>query len=494
MEASELNSDRVLFKNANVFDPYTGNWKKKDLYVESGIVRPSFCCKEPQEVVDLKYSWVIPGFTDSHCHLIGLGSKLRSLDLSRYNDLEGMFSEIKAWIDKDKDDKRDFYLFRGWDDQRLGRSPTKHDIKKWLGENVKIVLVRYCGHVGVASESLCRKFGITDPDGMVSEDELNGILDSFPRTKTELKQDFIEGVKEALKYGVTCVHSEDYHRCGLNDLIELLKDQTMIRVFEKLHLNLDEIHGLKNIFGVLSSFSTVGSVKLYIDGSLGGRTAYLSEAYEDAPTKGRLNITPKELEKYALLANKLGVQLSLHAIGDAALDVALNTLWKYPQRVKSRLIHLQVTRKDQLEKLPHLNAHFSVQPHFWASDLEMAKKRIGKRMKTSYAFRKMYMWGARRMSFSSDAPVEPVDPRFAIESAMKMGFSWEESVALHTMTAAEVAGPYFSKRLGRLEPGYLADFVVYEKDPRSLPEPSMVFVNGKIPTLIKGGDRSVGSR
>jgi len=495
-----LNSERVLFQGAWVFDPLTAKWGRRDICAVSGIVKPSRSCLDPHTKVDLNGYWVLPGFTDSHCHLVGLGARLRSLDLSRYTDLETLFADVKSWMTKNNG--QDVYIFRGWDEQRLGRSPTKHDIRRWLGPDVKVILVRYCGHVGVLSDALCRELGILDPDGLVSEKELSRALDAFPRTKEELERDFLMGAREALKYGVTCVHSEDYHRCHLDDLIYLLQNQKQIRIFEKLNLSFQEFQKFRNVFVVLSDFSTVGSLKLYLDGSLGGRTAYLSESYADAPSRGRLNLSLSELSKYLSLTRHLGLQASLHVIGDAALDMAFKALVRHSQIAKPRLIHLQVTRKDQLEKLKLFDVHLSVQPHFWIADAEMALKRIGDRVKTSYAFREMYLRGMK-LSFSSDAPVEPIDPRCAIEAAMKQGFSWEEAIFLHTFAASEVSGPYLSKKLGRLEPGYLADFVVYEENPRRLPKPVAVFVKGREAkiervlsspqTLKMGGYESVGS-
>lgn len=502
MEDSELSSERILFQGARVFDPFTTEWKRRDICTVSGIVKPLNSCHASHTKLVLKGYWVLPGFVDSHCHIVGLGARLRSLDLSRYTDLGTLFADIKSWMAKNGG--QDVYIFRGWDEQRLCRTPSKHDIHRWLGPDVKVILVRYCGHVGVLSDILCHELGITNPDGLVSERELNRALDAFPRTKEELERDFLTGAREALKYGITCVHSEDYHRCHLDDLIYLLQNQKEIRIFEKLNLDFQEFLKSRTIFGVLSDFSTVGSLKLYLDGSLGGRTAYLSEPYVDAPIRGKLNLSLGELAKYLSLTRQLSVQVSLHVIGDAALDVTFKSLLQHPQIAKPRLIHLQVTRKDQLEKLKLFDVHLSVQPYFWMADSGMARKRIGNRMEASYAFREMYLRGLK-LSFSSDAPVEPIDPRYAIEAAMKQGFSWEEAIFLHTFAASEVSGPYLSKKLGRLKPGYLADFVVYEEDPRRLPKPVAVFVKGRevkiervlssshSQTLKQGGNESVGS-
>ena len=205
-----------------------------------------------------------------------------------------------------------------------------------------------------------------------------------------------------------------------------------------------------------------------MDGSLGAKTAYISGKYEDG-SKGMKLLDDGTVKRYLQFCDESGLLLNIHAIGDLAVHDLLKLLKDHPGH---RIIHSQFIFEEDIPFAKRVS--FSVQPHFFYEDQELLKGLKIKGLK--YPFLKMYEYGID-VSFSSDSPVSPCDPKYVLESALRMGFDLPTSIELYTYAGARQVGV----KTGRIEPGFKADFAVYERDPTKLDEdPLMVFVNGEM--------------
>ncbi|HPJ27207.1 MAG TPA: amidohydrolase family protein, partial [Synergistaceae bacterium] len=248
-----------------------------------------------------------------------------------------------------------------------------------------------------------------------------------------------------------------------------------------------------------------GGCKLYLDGSLGGGTAALTEPYADRPGTGTLLYSDAQLTELLREMGERYLQPQIHAIGDAAIDQLIRCVrkvkqegvaWPYPVKAS----HLQVCRPDQVQQLGELEIAGDVQPHQLVSDVHMAPARLGEKRKDwCFPFRSMINAGVLLVG-SSDCPVEPIDPLLSIRGALvrqnpegypREGWnpaekiSLEEALAMYTRNPARLTGRDDKK--GSLRQGYRADITVLDKDLSSLEPDELpgvktraVLVNGTV--------------
>ncbi|GAB4316825.1 amidohydrolase [Pseudothermotoga elfii] len=444
----------MIFRNCAVYR--NGNFEKSDLFVENGI----FTDSSSGPVIDLSGMYVMPGFVDSHAHILGVGQKCEHLNLEKICSQEELFQLLI------KQDKK-IILGRGWSEQTLGGYPDK----KMLDKIQKpVVLTRKCGHVAVLNQSAMNLINMYKEDGIFKEDELEKIRGRLNNEDAERL--FKIGEEEFLKHGVTFVHSDDLHGLSWDELKRILK-KSRIRIFEKLHFSRIEDLERFNEFGVLTERVYVKGVKIFADGSLGGKTAYLSKPYADEKSyRGMCLANSQQIERFAEICSRKKVQLCIHAIGDAAVHEVAMALKNYP---KNRLIHAQLIDEKDLKYLK--DTYFCVQPHFAFEDQELISRRISKEFYgLKYDFLKLFKEGYR-VTFSTDAPVSPHDPKYVIESALRMGFHLMDAINLYTYASSETTG---LRNIGKIEIGYAADFAIYEKNPLKLEDdPIAVYVHGE---------------
>ncbi len=428
---------RTLFRAKGVFDPLGKSLK--EFVVEDGKFSSSMAKIDKEIFLD---GYVYPGFIDAHAHLIGTGVQSLTQSLSGVKNFNE-FLEIVSQAQAD--------VLRGWDDEILGRYPTKEEL-----DIVKkpMLVVRKCGHVGVANTLFLEKVGISSESGVLKEGKLAEALLKTGKNLESVKKAVKAGERVFFSYGVTSVHSDDMSTLP-EDVVKMALRDATISVYEHYH-----VHSVEEIKEIVR-YGKATSVKVLLDGSLGARTAYLREPYSDLKgTKGELNFSPYEVKEIVRIANENGIQVAMHVIGDGALDVALEAFENGNSELRHRLIHVQVSHADQIEKIKRLKLYVDAQPQFYVSDLQMAKERLGERMKDAYKFREM-MQADIPVAFSSDSPVEIPNPLGGIQAAKMLGISVEESLKAYT-----VQGAYqeFSEReKGRFSDGMRADFVVLNR-------------------------------
>jgi hypothetical protein len=377
-------------------------------------------------------------FYDSHLHLLGLGYVKTMIDLTDYKSIE----EVKE-ITSDQA----LLYGRGWHQNQFKEKRFLHkaDLNA-ISKDKPVIFLRVCGHVLVCNDKAMALAGMTQDTpqveggtfdlttGVFSEDAMDLVRKIIPKpTKEDIKNMLIEGDKELLKNGITRCGSDDFSTLDvpfeliIDCLEELYNDGLMhVKLYEQV--NLPSVSLLKEFIDkgyVNKSFNgfKMGPLKLLADGSLGGRTAYLNDDYSDeSANKGVKVFSDQELYDLIYLADSNGMDVAIHAIGDGIIDVILDTIETVMTKTKRydhrhSIIHSQLATKSQIKRMKQLNIMPIVQPIFLNSDLEIVHDRLGSRVKESYLFHTMMDEGLN-VGFSTDAPVEPVNPFYNIYTAL----------------------------------------------------------------------------
>ncbi|HTG48847.1 MAG TPA: amidohydrolase family protein, partial [Gemmatimonadales bacterium] len=252
--------------------------------------------------------------------------------------------------------------------------------------------------------------------------------------------------------------------------------------------------------GVGSGWLRVGGIKLFLDGSLGSRTAWMLEPYEGSRDRG-MPVAGEDAAVEAMgLAARHGIAVTAHAIGDAAVRQALDLLERLPRAaVPHRIEHFQCVHPSDLARAARAGIVASMQPAHLLTDIPLVDKHWGKRGRGAYAFRSLLERGTS-VVFGSDVPVASVDPREGVYAAMerraadgaprdgwrleeRLGF--EEVVRAYTLQAARASGT--DRRLGRLAAGMEADLVAWEVDPAIERGDGAAFRAGRAVLTVVGG-------
>ncbi len=448
-----------------------------------------------------------PGFIDSHMHLTGLGLQLNTLDLRDVRSIGELRERVKRFI---AERGPRVLMARGWDHERLAerRFVTRFDIDDLVPDRPAI-LVRICGHVGTlntyAMKTLCLDSIRGDPDieigaggeptGVIKEDALLRALRSLEPPPEEYIRYVIDASRLLVSQGVTTVGFMNVPVRLLSWLIGEAGKGVKVRL--RLYLDHDAIDLLEAL-GVRGGFgnerASIMGVKVFADGSLGARTALLSSPYEDAPgVTGKANITPERLSELVRRAYRLSLDVAVHAIGDGALDLVLNSVGSTRDGV--RIEHASLVRDDQLRALTGVRV--SVQPMFVVEDKDWLRSRLGEgRLRLAYRFRSLLRTGAV-VGISTDAPVEPTNPWMTVYAAVNRGgpegcrlaevtpeeaLTVEEALHLYTHGSAAVLRDL---HVGTLLPGAYADIASFSADPFEV-EPGELKRISNVATFIGG--------
>ncbi len=440
------------------------------------------------KIVDLKGKTVVPGFTDSHAHIIWLGFQSSELDLRNVSSIESIKRQLRERV---KATEKGKWVFgRGWDQDLLKekRYPTRWDLDKAAPDN-PVFIVRVCGHIGVANSKALELAGIDKKTAKslgdyVGRDPETGDLNGLFKEKTvdlirgipkpslrELQKACITALSEAAKLGlttVTCITDSLGEIYALEKLAE--KGQLSLRVYAMVPI--DSLRKLKNR-KVDAPYLKVKCVKMFADGSLGARTAALMEPYADEPSEaGMLYYALKQQRQLINEADSSGFQIAVHVIGDKAVEQtvqAFEDLGK--ERVmkhRHRLEHVSVLNPNLIKRIKSLGLLATIQPHFVVSDFWVVNRLGHERARWTYAFKSLVDNGVP-VAGSSDAPVEQLNPLLGVWAAVTRERSPEERLSvMEALRAYTMGGAYFSfeeKVKGSIEVGKYADLAVLSQNP-----------------------------
>jgi len=482
------------------------------------------------ELIDLKGKTVLPGFNDSHLHFYTSAIALSTVSLNDQTSIQAMIEKGKQFINQTTEPQQALFG-RGWNqdyfiDKRL---PSRFDLDQ-ISSSIPIVFYRVCGHIAVCNTKAleyCQINESTNPidGGQIDKDEggkptgiirenalfLLNQLKPIPSIKDMVKSlQYISQI--ANSYGITSVQTNDL-TMGSTDSKQLedayhvyAQSNPSVRVhhqisFTNLKAFKDWIQS--NDKHKDTTFNHYGPLKLFTDGSLGAHTALLRNPYHDDPsTNGIACLTPSELDDYVQCANQNNIQVIMHAIGDLAILQVLDSYAKVIQKgnpLRHGIVHCQITDIPLLERFKSMDILALVQPIFLHYDMHIVEKRVGSKLaSTSYAFKTMEDLKLH-VAYGTDSPVEELNVFENIHSAVNredihspgLVFQPEQRVNLYTAidnyTIGSAYASFEEDHKGRLEPNYLADLIVLNKDifsldPKQLKEVlvDMTMVNGVI--------------
>jgi predicted amidohydrolase YtcJ len=476
------------------------------IYVGDGIVRQVDEAaivrkKHPKaRVIDVSGATVLPGLTDAHGHLYGLGLKLDVVDLTETQSMDEIVSRTKERAARAA--AGEWIQGRGWDqnDWPDKQFPTAAQIDAAITDH-PVWLKRVDGHAGVANSAAIKAAGITastaDPSGgRIIRDASGNPTGVFVDEAQQLIESKIPPVSFALRKERVLKAAQTIAANGLTEMHDAGADADTIRAVKEL---IDEKRFPIRVYTMVSDEPalvtewlargplmeygnrlTVRSIKVYADGALGSRGAALLAPYSDDPgNSGLILADTNHIADVAKRAIAAGFQVNTHAIGDRGVH---NVIDGYEQAGVSpekrfRIEHFQVVAPRDFGRIASDGIIASMQPTHATSDMDWAETRVGaQRIRGAYAWRTVLKSGAR-LALGSDFPVEAVNPWFGIYSAVtrqdqkgnpRGGWYPEQRLALpeaiRGFTADAAYAAFEEGTRGTIEPGKLADFTIVEGD------------------------------
>lgn len=486
---------------------------------------------EAKEKIDLNGKLVLPGFTDTHLHLLHYIFGEKSIKLYDATSIDEIIERGKDFLSTNGT-QRGWINGRGWDQGNFldhNRSLTKKDLDK-ISTKHPIIFDRVCGHAAVVNSIALKKILELEESNDLIEyiDIENGILREaaafiYPKLLDEISIEELEELielaqKDLNKEGITSVHTADFIALPDDEWEKVIKAYNSLEKEKKLTVRTYEqcmFNNLKTFKNFLNKGYTtgqgsdvfkIGPLKLLADGSLGARTALMHEPYaDDLETSGLQVLDEKTLREFFKSAKDHNMQIAVHGIGDKSIEISADLLNELNGENKNNplrhgIVHAQFTNEIILNKIKDGNIITYIQPVFINSDMEIAEQRLGKeRLKYSYSWKTMRDMGIQT-SGGSDCPVESFNILeniyFAVTSKNKNGLpkngwmpeerlSVNEAVRLFTIDGAY---PSFDEnKKGSLEIGKYADMVIidkniYEINPDDIKTSKvlMTVMNGKI--------------
>ncbi|XP_042514955.1 protein LONG AFTER FAR-RED 3 isoform X1 [Macadamia integrifolia] len=457
--------------------------------------------------LNLKGKVVVPGFLDSHVHFMYGGLQMARVVLRGVNSKD----EFVRKVNEAARDKKEglWILGGGWNNELWG---GELPAASWIDDvtpNNPVWLSRTDGHMGLANSLALKMAGITnytedpvggsvmkncngEPTGLLIDSAMQLLVPLIPKDSLEERRDaLIRASKVALKKGVTTV--VDFGRYlpdasveppweDFSDVYQWAdtRGEMLIRVC--LFFPLETWSRLHNLFQktgrVLSQWVYLGGVKAFADGSLGSNSALMYEPYMDEPLNYGLQVTEQDiLSNMTMAADRSGLQVAIHAIGDRANDLILDLYDSVASSngVKDRrfrIEHAQHLAPGGAARFGKQNIIASVQPEHMLDDADVAEKKLGveRAQRESYLFQSLLTSNAL-LAFGSDWPVANINPLGGIRAAMKrIPHGWKDAWipseritvtdALNACTISAAHACFLDEYLGSLSPGKLADFVI----------------------------------
>jgi predicted amidohydrolase YtcJ len=471
---------------------------------------------------------LVPGFHDSHLHLWHYGCGLNQIDLRGCSSIDELVERGKAALRRMGAPPGSVISGKGWNQEEFRegaggavsapkRYPNRFDLDR-ISQEHALILERICGHTASCNTKALEIAGlmgaVPEVDGGRAETDGEGrALGIFhenaiallrriipPFSKAQVKAQVKYGMEEALSQGLSSVSCNDIFDDNYEEIVdtyrEILEEGIRLRVVLQVHITKDIIledfirRGWFTGANLGHPLLSMGALKLFADGSLGSRTAHLSEPYADLP--GVRGLRAMEDEAMAAAVSRfsgLGFQVIIHAIGDAAAAAAIRSFEALSpderRRMRHGLVHCEVMSPALLERMARGGFLALVQPAFLAGDVTFAGSRLGRERAAFFlALGSMARLGIRT-AYGTDCPVEPLNPLKGIECAVRRHypaeyaeapgpcFFPEERVDAYTAIDAYTEGSAYAvfaeRRLGRIRPGYLADLTLLDRDIFTLP-------------------------
>lgn len=474
---------------------------------------------------DLAGRTLLPGFNEAHNHMIGFGETLNMIDAA-YPSVTSIADIVDRVRERASSTPPGGWIIgRGYDDNKLeeGRHPNRHDLDSATTDH-PVIIVNGSGHLSAANSMALQLAGVTrdtqdpegghfvrdehgEPTGVLHETAQQPVRNQIPPPTIEDHVRSLKNCNDAyIRVGITS--SQD---AGSNEGDRIrayqiavergdLQLRTSMMIRENLLPQVDEL-GIRQ--GMGNDRLRVGPIKMFIDGSLIGRTAAVTIPFLEDPRDDNLGLTmmsQERLDELVMHAHRLGYQIAIHAIGDRGIDMVLDAYEKALTAMprpdhRHRVEHCGICRPDILDRIARLGVIPVSQPVFIDEYGDGFIRHLGmERIQLTYPFRSFLERGIR-LVFSSDCPVSAFAPLKSIRAAVTertgsgQSYALEEAVtveeALEMYTVAGAYATFEEKLKGALKPGMLADFTVLDEDPRAV-EPDALTDIGISATIIGG--------
>jgi predicted amidohydrolase YtcJ len=464
-------------------------------------------------VYDLPSTLVTPGFVDGHTHFALWALNRRRVQLAGVKTREAVLAAVTAaapaqgWI-----------IGQGWDANGWSVAPDRLALDAVQRHPVYLdsldVHAAWVNSAALAAAGITRDtpdpFGgrivrdaAGEPTGLLLERAVELMIPHLPVPPPENLDDALRDAQvEAHRLGVTGIHNVE----GLGPMaaFERLEGAGSLQLRVLFHPPVEALpdlvrRGVRS--GVGSEWLTTGGVKMFLDGSLGSRTAWMLEPYEGSRDRGMPITAESDVRGAMRMAASAGIASTVHAIGDAAVRRALDLMTDLDRvAIPHRIEHFQCVHPSDLDRAAAAGIVLSMQPAHLLTDVPLVDRHWGSRGQGAYAFRTLRSKGSA-LVFGSDVPVASIDPREGVFAALerraddgtppggwrpeeKLGF--EDTVRAYTAEAA-VAGGVAARR-GTLEPGKDADFVAWEVDPAIDHSDGYAFRSGRAALTVVGGE------
>ncbi len=464
-------------------------------------------------VYDLPEALVTPGFVDGHTHFAHWAVNRGRVQLAGVRTREAALAVIAAatpvqgWV-----------IGQGWDANGWPHPPDRtalDAIHRW-----PVCLDSLDVHAAWVNSAALAAAGITrhtadpfggrivrdaagEPSGLLLERAVELMTPHLPVPPEErLDEALREAQAEAHRLGVTGIH--DVEALGALAAFERLQGAGALRLRVLFHPPVEALPGLVEAgvrSGVGSEWLTIGGVKMFLDGSLGSRTAWMLDPYEGSRDRGMAITAEADARAAMRLAAGAGIASTVHAIGDAAVRRALDLMSTLDRvAIPHRIEHFQCVQASDLGRAAAAGVVLSMQPAHLLTDIPLVDRHWGQRGRGAYAFRTLLREGST-LVFGSDVPVASIDPREGVFAALERragdgtpagGWRPEEKVrfedAVRAYTAMPAVAGGVAHRRGTLAPRHDADLVAWEVDPAVERDDGQAFRSGRAVLTVVGGE------
>jgi predicted amidohydrolase YtcJ len=464
------------------------------------------------KLFDLKGAFVMPGINDAHVHMAYAGRNKLAVDLTGSTSLADMLKRVSTAADHALPGQ--WLLGGGWDHTLWARQtlPTRQDLDT-VSRGHPAFFIRVDGHIAVANSAALALSGVTNqtpnPPGSQFDHDAHGDLTGIvregraldliqqhvpPPTHEMRRQAILLAMDDAAAYGVTSVQDNS----SWDDFLvyqELEQEGRLkVRITEWLRfedpVTLLDAH--RAAHPATDRMLRTGMLKGFMDGSLGSRTAALLAPYADDPgNNGLPRYQQAQLDAMTKERVAAGFQIGFHAIGDRAVEMALNAFTAaarntadFPTK-RERIEHSQVVEPQDIPRYKALGVVASMQPSHLLTDMNWAQARLGpQRARNAYGW-KAFLDAGVPLAFGTDYPVEPINPFRGIyagvtrsnEAGTRSYFPQDKLTigqVLFAYTQGSAYAEFSETYKGRLAPGYVADFIVLDRDLTAVPAPEIL--------------------
>ena len=475
---------------------------------------------------------VIPGLNDTHIHLMQVGEGLQKAPIGRARSVEQLIEICRDFAEEYPERVSRCLCAAGWNQDLFEdekRIPNRHDLDR-ISTEIPIVLERVCEHILSVNTKALEVLGLDASAAEIEGGEIYREADGYPSgiftenaafdvkhriyqpTLEEQRGFLLEGMKYAVSRGLTTVQSNDVGMSSdsADDVFNMIREiyadgEGLLRFHHQVCFHDPDVFETYLKEGEFSRYSqaaggygpscgggegygrdswlTLGPLKLFKDGSLGGRTALMTNGYVGMPdVKGVDCMTAEDLSRFCRLAKQYGVQIVTHSIGDEAIRQVIagyvqDGFVDGKNLLRHSVNHCQVTDQEILDTIVEKDILVQAQPVFIDYDRKILEPLCGPELaETSYNFGTLLRRGAH-LSYGTDSPVEDCNPfpniytavtRKGLDGTPEGGFFPKECVDVETAIDAYTAGSAYNEFKedvkGRIKPGYYADLVVLDRD------------------------------